>query len=76
MIGWKCSTCDFAFVEPVHHGKYISVDSGRCPECGSDDYEEAELCDNCHELMPVAHAVPWKGETIQVCDKCVNEDWK
>ena len=69
-----CKKCGEIFDEPdvmrfvEHHGEYDepwAVDY--CPECGSDEFEEAECCSNCGEYF--AEEDVYGG----MCENCVKD---
>lgn len=49
---YKCMDCGCEFEEPNFHNEYHGLDYGaekmyECPNCGSTDYEDSNLCDIC-----------------------------
>ena len=51
MTAYKCCKCGELFSEPVHHIIYRQTywdpeeSADICPECGSEDFDEVEVCD-------------------------------
>ena len=68
---YRCDECETLFEEPVMVTRESTVPYGRCPNCGSDDYEQVVKCDICGN---------WTGEggyrqisgTV-FCDECFED---
>ena len=77
-----CNDCKELFDEDeIHtyteyHGDYSRPGEvfGVCPYCGSSDFGEAELCEECGEYFPLAELnLCYSGERshyVYICDNC------
>lgn len=77
-----CNGCDTVFDADDLIQKHTNKDIiDVCPECGSEEIEEAMECDVCGEMRPVskcttnttAHTYWDPPETSVICDSCSEE---
>jgi len=62
MSKWICNDCGATFDEPKLH-YFDGEPFGRCPDCDSEDYEEARTCEVCGDEFPETDTAG--------CDHCV-----
>lgn len=64
---YYCLSCEEYFEKPdIDH--FVAY----CPNCGSDDWTEAQMCRCCHEYFPVEHDL-LSFERPKYCPDCVKE---
>ena len=67
-----CLHCGHVFDEKDIVEKYYDMATGtyreECPNCGSEDFEEAAYCEVCNQWFPCDEV------TGKVCDKCLKKN--
>lgn len=68
---YLCNDCEAVFETPETATRESTVPYVQCPCCGSDDVEEADLCDCCCEVTRTSALT--KLADIYACDDCLAE---